>query len=73
MKGQGHSPHHLTLCITLMTTVRVQPITLSCIVGFENNLAQMTIMTRRNVANKGGAVVEWLEQVGYGAESRRIA
>ena len=37
---------------TSVKPVRVGPITLLCIVGFENNLAQMIIMTRRCVANK---------------------
>ena len=32
--------------------IRVRPIILSCIVGLENNLAQLVIMTRRCVANK---------------------
>ena len=33
-----------------MKSFRVQPITLYCIVGFENYLAQMIIMTRQYVA-----------------------
>ena len=32
--------------------VRVRPITLLCIVGFEDNSAQIIIMTRQCVANK---------------------
>ena len=33
-------------------SVSVQPITLSCLVGFENNVAQISIMTKQCVANK---------------------
>ena len=32
--------------------VRVRPITVLCVVGFKNNLAQVIIMTRQCVANK---------------------
>ena len=35
-----------------MKFVRVRPITLSCMVGFKNNTAQIIIMTRQCVANK---------------------
>ena len=68
-----------------MKLVHVRTITWSCMVGSENKLVQMIIMTKQSVMNKNhvirsmvyvterGAVVEWLEQLGYGAESRRIA
>ena len=36
----------LTLCIGFTETVRVRPIFLSCMVGFENNMAEVIIMTR---------------------------
>ena len=40
------------LCIDSVKPVRVRPIKSLCIVGFENNLAQMIIMTRQCVVNK---------------------
>ena len=50
---RSRSQSALKLCgKTSVKPVCVQPITLLCIVGFENNLAQMIIMTRRCVANK---------------------
>ena len=52
--GQRSGSHSaLKLCAkTSVKPVRVWPITLLWIVGFENSLAQMIIMTRRCVANK---------------------
>ena len=35
-----------------MKLVHVRPITLSCMVGFENNLVQMIILTKQCVLNK---------------------
>ena len=35
-----------------MKLVNVRTITLSCMVGFENNLIQMIIMTKQYVMNK---------------------
>ena len=51
VKGQGHSPH-LNFVHTPVKPVQVRPINLLCIVGFENNLAQMIIMIRQYVSNK---------------------
>ena len=43
----------LKLCAqTSVTLVRVHPIPLSCIVGFENNVAQMILMAKQYAANK---------------------
>ena len=41
-----------TLCIDSVKPVRVRPIKMLCIVGFENNLAQIIIMTRQCVVKK---------------------
>ena len=38
--------------LTSVETVCVRPITLLCVVGFKNNLAQIIIMTRGCVAKK---------------------
>ena len=47
------STYHLCIhALALVTPMCVPPITLSCMVGFEINLAQISIMTRRFVANK---------------------
>ena len=39
-----------------MKLVRVRTITLSCMVGFENNLLQMIMMTKQCVMNKNHVV-----------------
>ena len=50
---RSRSQSALKLCAqTSVKPVNVGPITLLCIVGFENNMAQMIIMTRGCVANK---------------------
>ena len=51
--------HNLTHCILVdsSTAMRTSQFVMSGVSGF----------------NSKGAVVEWLEQLGYGAESRRIA
>ena len=46
------------MCVCVFVCVfqnRVQSITLSCMVGFGNNLAQLILMTRRCVLNKNHA------------------
>ena len=49
---RSRSQSTLKICAyTSVKPVCVQPITLLCIVEFENNLAQMIIMTRQCVTN----------------------
>ena len=45
VKGQGHSAH-LNFVHRPVKPVHVRPITLLCMVGFENDLAQISIMIR---------------------------
>ena len=40
------------VCFGLCDSEYVRPITSSCMIGFENNLAQMVIKTRRCIMNK---------------------
>ena len=49
--AEGHIEFTLCLCVCVFQN-RVRAITKPCIMGFENNLARMIIMTRRYVANK---------------------
>ena len=52
---RAYSVYPVYVCFRLFVCVFqncVQPITLSGMVGFENNLAEMIIMTRRYVADK---------------------
>ena len=45
--ADGHIEFTLSMCvISFVVQNPVQPIMLSCMVGFENNVAQMIIMTR---------------------------
>ena len=39
-----------------MELVHVRTITLSCMVGFENNLVQTIIMTKQHVMNKNNVI-----------------
>ena len=53
--AERHMEFTLSVCVCVLVCVfqnGVRPITLSCMVGLENNLAQMFIMTRQCVANK---------------------
>ena len=43
---------HVCWCVSVCVQNRVRPKISSCMVEFENNLAQTTIMTRRYFANK---------------------
>ena len=48
--AKGHIEVILSMCVCVH--FRVWPITLSCMVGFENTLEQMIVMTRQCVINK---------------------